>query len=137
MQFAQVCDRVETKAASGGLDISAFVGSWLNSNPDTNGIARLEMSERDGRLYVAARAIGKDGLIDWEAAPAEVFAAEPASHVGAGFTCQFDFGFARTRLQGMLAKGLLVLAQLHSFTDDSGRADYFVREYYALAHGRY
>jgi hypothetical protein len=137
MQYAQICDRVEADAAPGGFDLSAFVGSWVNSNPETNGIARLELSERGGRLYVAARAIGTDGLMDWEAVPADVFASGPLSRVGAGFTCGFDFGFARTRLQGMLAKGLLVLAQLHSFTDGSGRADYFVREYYALEHGRY
>jgi len=38
--------------------------------------------------------------------------------------------FYSTDLQGMIMKGLLVLAQFHSFKDDSNRADYFVREYY-------
>jgi hypothetical protein len=37
----------------------------------------------------------------------------------------------------MIMKGLLVLAQLHSFKDESRRADYFVREYFALAHEQY
>ena len=46
------------------------------------------------------------------------------------------FGFAETRLQAMVMKGLLVLSQFHGFKDDSGRADYFVREYYALTDGR-
>jgi hypothetical protein len=37
----------------------------------------------------------------------------------------------------MIMKGLLVLAQFHHFKDDSNRADYFVREYFSLIHGRY
>lgn len=139
MQFAQLCDRVESgaTATAGPIDLSAFPGTWVNSNPETNGIARLSMSEDGGRLSVRVYAIGPDGLIDWGTADAEVFMATPASSVGAGFTCRYDFGFAETRLMGMLMKGLLVLAQVHTFTDDSGRANYFVREYYALMHGRY
>ena len=33
----------------------------------------------------------------------------------------------------MIMKGLLVLAEFHSFKDNSNRAPYFVREYFALA----
>ncbi|HEX8150547.1 MAG TPA: hypothetical protein VF591_25410 [Pyrinomonadaceae bacterium] len=137
MQFAQLCDRVEDGAAAGPVDTAAFPGEWVNSNPETSGIARLRMSEDGGGLSVRVYAVGPDGLIDWGAADAHVFTSSPASRVGAGFTCRYDFGFAETRLMGMLMKGLLVLAQIHTFKDDSGRADYFVREYYALTHGRY
>jgi hypothetical protein len=138
MQFAQIRDRVETDAATAGpLDLSALPGIWVNSNPDTNGIARLVMSEFNGNLSLQVYAIGPDGLIDWGTADVTVFASTPSSRIGAGFTCLYDFGFAETRLQGMIVKGLLVLAQFHSFKDDSKRADYFVREYFALAHGRY
>jgi len=138
MQFAQICDRVETDAsAAGPINLSAFPGIWVNSNPDTNGIARMVMSESDGNLSLRVYAIGPDGLIDWGMADVSVFTSKPSSRIGAGFICHYDFGFAQTRLQGMIAKGLLVLAQFHSFKDDSKRVDYFVREYFALAHGRY
>ena len=136
MQFAQICDRVDAPAA-GEVNLSAFTGLWVNSNPETNGIARMLMSEAGGRLSVRVYAIGPDGLLDWGEAAAEVFSSSPSSRAGAGFTSLYDFGFAETRLQGMILKGLLVLAQFHSFKDDSGRADYFVREYFALQHGRY
>jgi hypothetical protein len=138
MQFAQICDRVETDASvAGPINLSAFPGIWVNSNPDTNGIARMVISESDGNLSLRVYAIGPDGLIDWGTADVSVFTSKPSSRGGAGFTCLYDFGFAETRLQGMIAKGLLVLAQFHSFKDDSKRVDYFVREYFALAHGRY
>jgi hypothetical protein len=88
-------------------------------------------------LSLQVYAISPDGLIDWGTTDVAVFTATPSSRIGAGFTCLYDFGFAETRLQGMIVKGLIVLAQFHSFKDDSRRVDYFVREYFALAHGRY
>lgn len=138
MRFAQRCDRVEPGAAAAGpVELSAFPGAWVNSNPETNGIARLLMTADEGKLSLRVYAVGPDGLIDWGAAEAAVFAATPTARAGAGFTCRYDFGFAEVRLMGMLMKGLLVLAQIHVFKDDSNRANYFVREYYALTHGRY
>jgi len=138
MQFAQLCDRVETGARPpGDIDLRAFPGTWINSNPDTNSIARIEVSESNGKLTLQVSAIGPNGLIDWGTMNAEVFASGPSSRVGAGFTCHYDFGFAEARLQGMIMKGLLVLAQFHVFKDDSKRADYFLREYFAMTHGRY
>jgi len=134
MEFAQIFDRVETDIPAGPMDLSGLPGIWINSNPDSNGIARLVISEADGKLSSQVYAIGPDGLIDWGAASLTVFTSRPNSRVAAGFTCLYDFGFVETRLQGMIMKGLLVLAQLHSFKDESGRADYFVREYFALAH---
>ena len=138
MRFAQICDRVETDAiAAGEIDLRAFPGNWVNSNPDTNSIARIEVSAPHGNLVLQVAAIGPDGLIDWGPMNAEVFASGPSSRLGAGFTCLYDFGFAEARLQGMIMKGLLVLAQFHFFKDDSQRADYFLREYFAMTQGRY
>jgi hypothetical protein len=138
MEFAQIFDRVEPDAiASGPLDVSGLPGVWLNSNPQTNGIARMVMSEAAGKLSLQVFAIGSDGLIDWGAAEISVFGSTPSANVCAGFSCLFDFGFAESFLQGMLMKGLLVLAELRTFKDGSNRANYFVREYFALEHEKY
>ena len=138
MQFAQLYDRVETDpATAGALDTSSLPGVWINSNPDTNGIATMVVTESNGNLSIQAVAIGPDGLIDWGSTDLAVFASTPTSRVAAGFTCRFDFGFAETELQGMIMKGLLVLAQVHRFKDGSKRADYFLREYFSLEHGRF
>jgi len=139
MQFAQICDRVEIDATSvaGAIDHAGLVGTWINSNPDTTGIARMVVDERDGNLSVRAYGVGPDGLIDWGTSEVTVFGSSPSSRVAAGLTCRYDFGFAETLLQGMLLKGLMVLAQIHSFKDDSNRVSFFVREYFALEHGRF
>ena len=134
MQFAQLSDRVEGHGLSTALDTHALPGVWINSNPNTTGIARMVMSESDEGLSLQVFAVGPEGLIDWGSAGVKVFAGLPTSRVGAGFTCSFDFGFAETELQGMIMKGLLVLAQFHRFKDNSKRADFFVREYFALEH---
>lgn len=135
MKFVQICDQVETQNAE--ISRNALIGAWINSNLDTNSIARVNISEVDGRLQLQVFAIGPDGLIDWGPADATAFAAGPSSHKGVGFTCRYDFGFAEAHLQAMIMKGLLVLAQFHLFKDDSGRADYFLREYYARSHDRF
>jgi len=137
MEFAQVYDRVEIDGTASPLDISGLQGVWINSNADTNGIARMEFSEVEGKPSMRVDAIGPDGLIDWGPATVKLCAASPASRSTAGFTCTYDFGFAETQLQAMIMKGLIVLAQVHKFKDDSGRMDYFVREYYAVVHDRY
>jgi len=138
MRFAQIRDRVEiADGPAQPLSTDGLIGTWVNSNPDTNGIARMVVSESGGKLSLRTYAVGPDGLIDWGETGVTVFTSTASSRNGAGFACTYDFGFAETRLQGMIMKGLLVLAQFHSFKDGSGRAGYFVREYYALEHGRF
>jgi len=134
LQFAQLSDRVESNGSSMAMDTQALPGVWINSNPNTTGIARMVMSDSDDGLSLQVFAVGPEGLIDWGSAVVRVFAGLPTSRAGAGFTCSFDFGFAETELQGMIMKGLLVLAQFHLFKDDSGRDSYFLREYYAKTH---
>ena len=132
-QYAQLNDQVETNPID-HIDPKPLLGHWINSNPDTNSIARINITEANGQLQLQVFAVGPDGPIDWGTAPAELFASNPASHTAAGFMCTYDFGFAEARFQAMIMKGLLVLAQFHTFKDDSKRASYFLREYYAMTH---
>jgi hypothetical protein len=138
MQFAQIRDRVRPESEDARrVDLSALAGDWVNSNPDTNGVARMVVTQSGENPSLRAYAIGPEGLIDWGPVHIDIFTSGPTSRVAAGFTCLYDFGFAETRLQAMILKGLIVLAQIHRFKDSSKRADYFVREYFALNHGRY
>jgi hypothetical protein len=117
------------------VELGALVGTWINSNPDTHSVALVKASETGGMLELQVSAVSPDGLIDWGAAEAQVFAATPDSKVGAGFTCRYVFDYGETRLHGMIMKGLLVLAQFHLFNDE--RESYFLREYFAATHDRF
>jgi len=117
------------------MDLGALVGTWINSNPDTHSVALVKAWESDGELKLQVSGAGADGLSDWGSADAAVFAATPDAHAGAGFTCRYVFAHGETRFQGMIMKGLLVLAQFHLFNDD--RESYFLREYFAATHDRF
>ncbi|HET6973230.1 MAG TPA: hypothetical protein VFH96_04360 [Pyrinomonadaceae bacterium] len=132
-KYAQLSDLIELDPIK-HIDPKPLLGHWINSNPDTTSIARINITEANGKLQLQVFGVGPDGPIDWGIAPAEVFAPNPSSSTGAGFTCTYDFGFAEARFQAMIMKGLLVLAQFHTFKDDSKRASYFMREYYAMTH---
>jgi hypothetical protein len=137
MHFVQIRDRVSAEPKSGGTGgLSTLAGVWVNSNPETTGVARMVITQSGPRLSLQVYAIGPEGMIDWGAVDINVFSATPSSQVAAGFTCLYDFGFVETSLQAMILKGLIVLAQIHRFKDGA-RVDYFVREYFALEHGRY
>jgi hypothetical protein len=138
MQFAQIRDRVTIEPKSAGTEgFSTLAGVWVNSNPETTGVARMVITQSGSQFSLRVYAIGPEGLIDWGSADINVFTATPSSQVAAGFTCLYDFGFVETRLEAMILKGLIVLAQIHRFKDGDDRVDYFVREYFALGHGKY
>ena len=118
------------------MELGALLGTWINSNPDTHSVALVKASGANGKLSVQVSAVGAEGLIDWGLVNADVFAATPQSHAGAGFACRYVFDHGETRLQGMIMKGLLVLAQFHLFNDDE-RESYFLREYFAATHDRF
>ncbi|HEY3579805.1 MAG TPA: hypothetical protein VGK82_04650 [Pyrinomonadaceae bacterium] len=118
------------------MDLKALVGTWINSNPDTHSVALVRATDAHGKLKLQVSVVGSDGLIDWGEREADVFAATTESQAGAGFTCRYVFDHGETRLQGMIMKGLLVLAQFHLFNDDE-REPYFLREYFAATHDRF
>ena len=119
------------------MELGALLGTWINSNPDTHSVALVKATGSDGKLRLQVSAVGPDGFVDWGIADADVFAASPDSHSGAGFTCRYTFEHGETRLQGMIMKGLLVLAQFHLFNEESNRESYFLREYFAATHDRF
>lgn len=119
------------------MDLTALLGTWINSNPDTHSVALVKATDVHGKLQLRVSAVGPDGFIQWGAADAEVFAAATDSQSAAGFTCRYQFAHGETRLQGMIMKGLLVLAQFHLFNEETQRESYFLREYFAATHDRF
>ena len=117
------------------MELGALVGTWINSNPDTHSVALVKAYDSGGKLKLEVSTVGSEGLTNWGAADAQVFAATPQSQTGAGFACRYVFDHGETRLQGMIMKGLLVLAQFHLFDDE--RESYFLREYFAATHDRF
>ena len=58
------------------------------------------------------------------------FAPNVDSRKADGFTARYDFGFLEMSLAAYYAKGLIVVSQYTRFKDQSGRPDYFNREFF-------
>ncbi len=59
-----------------------------------------------------------------------LYRGSPAVPQAAAFEAQLDFGSMIALLEVNLSKGLLIIACLKTFRDDSGRSSYFVREFF-------
>jgi hypothetical protein len=132
-RFMRTRDQVSGPTHVEPIDVTSMLGAWRNTNHSTWGIARAEMSRRDGAVYM--RVWGADPTTghthDWgEEAVEELYTDGPFSSRVCGFAVTYDLGHARTRIEANMDHGLTVLAAFTTFTDGSGRANYLTREFY-------
>jgi hypothetical protein len=67
---------------------------------------------------------------DWGVVDAPVFAFTFDAKQAGAFSAIYDFGFEEVRLQANVKLGVLVVVALNQFRDDSGRSNYFDREFF-------
>jgi len=118
--------------AAGPADLRPILGVWRNANHRTWGITRVELSERDGRVWAHAWAAepSTGGEVDWGEVPVDgVYTLGPGSEVSCGYRATFDLGHARTQIQTNILHSVTVCAAFTTFTDGSDRANYFSREF--------
>ena len=115
----------ETEAGT-ALDLSVLIGDWRNTNA-AGSITRIVCRPAgEGRLTVHTWTAARDfGTVD-----APVFAFTFDSREAGAFAANYDFGFAQARLQANVKAGVLVVVCLTSFHDESGRSNYFDREFF-------
>jgi hypothetical protein len=107
-----------------------LLGTWLNTNSTTRGIIKAVLTAEDGEIMLQIFAAGVPDVRDWGKTGADIFAADPASTAAMAFSAFYDFGFMETRLQGHVRQGVLIIAKFDRFKDDSGRPNYFSKEFF-------
>ena len=110
-------------------DVSPLLGSWINTNPETDYISRVIIREIDGALVVHAFGANSPGPIDWgevEASP-YVFG---STQECAGFYARYAFDSVETHLAANQKLGILVIQSYTSFKDGSGRLSHYAREFF-------
>jgi hypothetical protein len=112
------------------IDASPFVGTWVTTNSSTRGMVKLEITAVEDGLSVHAYGACHPEPCDWGTAKASLFADGIDSATGLAFSASYDFGFMETDLQAKIKKGVLVVAGFNRFKDDSGRSNYFSREFF-------
>jgi hypothetical protein len=108
------------------LDPAILAGEWINTNAD-GGIARIVCTPQpDGTMRVACSRRESD----WGEVDAPLYSFTFDSRQAGAFSAVFDLGYEEVRLQANVKAGVLVVASFNRFKDDSGRSNYFDREFF-------
>jgi hypothetical protein len=132
LDYVRAEDQLPDQAAPPGapLDSSLLVGTWYATDKEATGVVRLELRAQDGTLYV--RTFGADTAepYDWGEVEASAYGSSVTAVDAMAFSAIYDFGFLVTVLAAYAKQGILVLDTFNTFTDSSGRSNYFSREFF-------
>ncbi|MBE9069035.1 hypothetical protein IQ260_20530 [Leptolyngbya cf. ectocarpi LEGE 11479] len=128
-----ISDQTDTDSAkSSSLQFDpSFLGVWDSTNANTTGIRRVELKARNNHLFLHAYGANDNDLNDWGDVEVELFADRVDAHVATKFQAFYDFDFMEIRIHAWVKLGVLVFAIFNRFKDDSGRSNYFDREFFA------
>ena len=116
--------------ATAALELSVLLGEWRNTNAE-GGISRIVCEPAgEGRMTIHCYANFGPEIRDWGNADAPVFAVTFDGRQAGAFSAVYDFGFEEVRLQANVKSGVLVVASFNRFRDESGRSNYFGREFF-------
>lgn len=118
--------------ATRALSADKLTGRWVNTNPETRGIAEC-LIEQDGEGFsVSIVGAGAEGPIDWPRSKTRALAnlEEEAGQRAVALANTFDFGFMRAETYIRVNKGVLVIVLFIMFQDESGRSNYLNREFF-------
>jgi len=107
-----------------------LLGTWLNTNSTTQGITEAVLAAENGRTTLQIFSAGASDVREWGKTSADLFATDAASTEAMAFSAFYDFGFMETRLQGHVRQGVLIIAKFERFKDNSGRSNYFSKEFF-------
>jgi hypothetical protein len=114
-----------------GVDLYHFLGTWINTFRDTRSITRFVLAQASAGYTITLCV--SDGIGDLGTSEVIPFAPNVDSRNADGFTACYDFEFLEMSLAAYYAKGLIVVSQYTRFKDESGRPDYFNREFFFKA----
>jgi len=112
------------------LELAPLLGVWHATDRRNPGVVRLELGRRGNTLVVRAFGADTPEPIDWGETPAVGYGSSVTASEAMAFTAGYEFGFLKVTLAAYAKQGILVLDTFTVFTDDSGRGDYFTREFF-------
>lgn len=129
MDFVSYMRADARRRPEGPVDVSPLVGDWINVNPGTDHLVRLEAAESGGILRIRAYGSGSSSPIDWGEIEATPYVAGSGLEAG-GFHARYGLETAETFLAANQKLGILVIQSYTSFRDGSGRPAHFSREFF-------
>jgi hypothetical protein len=107
------------------LQPDLLVGTWVNVEPQTRDLVRLEIKPKGNEITVHAFGACHPNPCDWGTVEGRIYSDTVATMHAVGFKAEYKFEFAQVLVTGALYKGALFVETLTHFTDQSGRADVF------------
>lgn len=126
--FMLAADLPRNGPARAGIDLRPFLGTWRNTHRDTDAIQHFTLSYDDGAYHLHVTGAGAPR--DWGRVEVTPCADAVDSATAAGFLARYALGFADVVLAANDNHGILIIASYHLFNDDSGRSNYFRREFF-------
>ncbi len=127
LQYMRLDEQAE---AQGSIVAEPLLGTWFNTNTATRGIAKTVLAAKENGIVLRIFAAGSQQMVDWGETAANIFAADALATEAMAFSAFYDFGFMETQLQGHVRQGVLIIAKFDRFKDDSGRSNYFSKEFF-------
>src|SRR5262245_48287786 len=112
------CLRSEERSpATHSIIPEPLLGTWLNTNAATRGIASAILTRKGGQILLRIVAEGSPDRYDWGETAASLFTADTSSGEAMAFSAFYDFGFMETQLQAHVRQGVLIIAKFDRFKD--------------------
>jgi hypothetical protein len=130
LQYMRLAEQAE---ARGSIVTEPLLGTWLNTNAATGGIAKTVLAVKENGIVLRVFAAGGQQMVDWGETAASIFTADALATEAMAFSAFYDFGFMETQLQGHVRQGVLIIAKFDRFKDYSGRSNYLSKEFFYRA----
>ena len=130
LQYKNQGEQIEERSNPIAPELSHLLGTWHNTKKESPNVKVAKFMIEDGELKIQAFGACEPTLCDWGKTTCFVFSDSIDSPVVTGLTANYDFGFKSTQIAGNIKQGILVLQVYNTFKDNSGRANYFSREFY-------
>jgi hypothetical protein len=124
MDMAASDERLKNASAA-EVDMSPLLGSWTNSNPQTELIKRFTLGKK-GRAFTI-HAYGAAAPFDW----GETEVVPYMDNIGElAFHAIYDLKTVHSLLAANTNKGLIIIAAFNRFKNGSERSNFLCREFY-------
>ena len=116
---------------SSSLGLDPLLGTWSIFKPGGSGLTRIDVFEDGGQVMARAHGSHSEGdAPDWGVVPVRVFAEDTGGGEVWAFRADYELAHQRVGLYGYLNRGLLAIDIATTFTDYSGRRDYYSRTFF-------
>lgn len=112
------------------VDLAPLLGRWVGFSEGLTGVTALELADQSGEASVRVFGSGAAESPDWGAVPAKVFTDDVGRQEAFAFRASYDHGYEDVEVFGYLNRRVLIAELATRFSDDSGRAEYFTRNFY-------